>query len=91
MSFKTILVLWCLSQIFILQKVQYLVQTRYEQFPVGDPYRLLLQLVEEERLFWSELKSCYKQKREELKAKDVGINLTNFSFIGKNLFHSDIS
>ena len=44
---------------------------REDKFPVGDKYRALIILAKEERSFWSFLKACYKQEREEMERNNV--------------------
>ena len=44
-----------------------------DNFQDDEPYGVLLRMVKEEDQFWTSLKVCYKQKREDIKAQNVSI------------------
>ena len=57
----------------MLQGFDVLPHKTYDHFPIGDPYRNLIQMAEEERSFWSQLKKCYKQQRQALQDQNVSV------------------
>ena len=46
-----------------------------DNFREDEPYGVLLRMAREEATFWSFLKTCYKQKREDIKAQNVNMRM----------------
>ena len=44
-----------------------------DNFKDDEPYGFLLRMAKEEAALWSFLKTCYKQKREDIKAQNVNL------------------
>ena len=42
-----------------------------EEFPAGNKYRGLITLAKQEASFWSFLKTCFKQEREEMEKNNA--------------------
>ena len=53
-----------------------------DNFRDDEPYGVLLRMAREEAALWSFLKTCYKQKREDIKAQNVNMRIIrNYSYI----------